>query len=122
MKNNQKNDIKNDTSVAQRIVSNDEMQITFDQPVMWRDPSTGRDEVLYTDGGSGFGFKIDGTYSDTSNSVRLKHGSNSYVLTFTKSTINQRQSNNAFWVVNTDGTINTSKTTWSGMINNYRNN
>jgi hypothetical protein len=122
VKKNKKNDIKNNTSVAQRIVSNDEMHIIFDQDVIWRNPTTGANVDIYDRGGVGVDFQIDGTYSDTSNSVRLKDGSDSYVLTFTKSTINQRQSNNAFWKVKSDGSIDGSKTTWSGTITNYRNN
>ena len=120
VKKNKKNDIKNDTSVAQRIVSRDKMQIEFDAPVMWKNPAGGN-ETLYS-ANQNVNFKIDGTYSDTSNSVRLKHGTKLYVLTFTKSAIGQRQSNNAFWVVNPDGSINTSKTTWSGKIIYYTDN
>lgn len=120
VKKNKKNDIKNDTSVAQRIVSHDNMEIKFDDDVIWKNPSGGN-EIIFNANDDVL-FDIDGTYSDNSNSVRLSNGSDKYVLTFTKSTTKQRQSNNAFWKVRSDGSIDGSKTTWGGTITYYREN
>ena len=96
------------------------MEIKFDDDVTWKDPS-GDDETIFNANDSVY-FKIDGTYSDNSNSVRLSKGREKYVLTFTKSTTKQRQSNNAFWKVKSDGSIDGSKTTWGGTIIYYREN
>ena len=117
-----KNDVKGDTTVAERIVSKDEMSIKFDSDVIWKDPAAG--DVTIYNSGENILFEIEGTYSDNSNSVRLtdKNTNKKYILTFTKSTVTQRQSNNAFWLVKSDGSIDGSKTTWSGKINYYRDN
>jgi hypothetical protein len=114
-----KKDVKSDSSVVEKIVTNDEIVIKFSEPVERENPNTPpppKEELFDADT---FTFEILGSYKEQNNTVKLKKGGNKYIFSFDKSTIRQPQSG-IVWVLNSDDSIQDKKGKWKGKIVNYR--
>lgn len=111
-----KEDVKSDASVAEKIITNDKMDIKFSEPVT-REDGGGGTETLFN--AMTYTFEILGSYKEKNNTIKLKNSGNKFVFSFEKSTIRQPQSG-MVWVLNTDDTIQEEKGKWKGKIINYR--
>lgn len=114
-----KEDVKSNSSVVEKIVTNDEIVIKFSEPVERENPNPPPPPNVELFDASTFTFEILGSYKEKNNTVKLKNGRNKYIFSFDKSTIRQPQSG-LVWVLNSDDTIQEKKGKWKGKIVNYR--
>jgi len=114
-----KEDVKSDSSVVEKIVTNDEIVIKFSEPVVRENPSGPPPPTQELFDVGTFTFEILGSYKEKNNTVKLKKGGDKYIFSFDKSTIRQPQGG-VVWVLNSDDSIQDKKGKWKGKIVNYR--
>ena len=107
-------------SVGEKIITHEAMLIKFTDDVTWSPGGGGATTTLYNDNDI-IKFEIIKTYGDRGDTVLVQREgtTNRYIMGFDSEKPKSPQGNNAFWVVNPDGTISNIKTIWSGKILEY---
>jgi len=113
-------DYSSNKSVGEKIVLHDYMLIKFNGDVTYSPGGGGSTTTLYNDD-QVVKFEILKTYGERGDTVLVqKEGTtNRYIMGFDTEKVKKAQGNNAFWVVNADGSISNIKTVWSGKILEY---
>ena len=106
-----------DKGVGEKIVTHDAMLSKFSSNVEYTPSGVGTYSILFNDNDV-VKFEILKTYGNRSDTVLVERQgtSNKYVMGFDSAKEKSPQSSNAFWVVNTDGSISNIRTVWSGKI------
>lgn len=108
------------SSVAEKIVRHNETNIKFTSDVI-HTPTGGAPTTIFNDDDIVV-FEILKTYGEYGDTVLLRRKSDGkrFILGFDSEVVKKQQSNNAFWIVKSDGSIDNIKTTWDGKIMEYK--